>query len=85
MTVPSTFPAWLSKPGQPDAIVYDRNSYIGAAAQGYVYPTNAAGSPVVPRTVLTPTLTVAELTQNTEQDDGRPLGARSLGSRPTSG
>jgi hypothetical protein len=74
----------LSKPGQPDAIVYDRNGYNGAVQQGYVYPTTATGAPVVPKTVITPTLSIAEITQNTEQDDGRPIGARSLGSRPTS-
>jgi hypothetical protein len=33
--------------------------------------------------VVTSTLTIAELTQNNEQDDGRPIGARVLGSRPT--
>lgn len=85
MSIPTTFPAWLSKPGQPDALVLDRNSYIGAAAQGYAYPTSPAGAPVTPKTTVSPTITIVETTQNTEQDDGRPIGARSLGSRPTAG
>lgn len=59
------FPAWLSKPGAPDAIVYDQAGFNGAASQGYSYPTQAstaaslsspaitiaAGSNVTPSTV----------------------------------
>jgi hypothetical protein len=72
---PNSFPAWLSRPGQPDALVFNQAGYNAAAAQGYVYPT-AASRPVTPSQVVSPQLTIWQTTLNTEQDDGRPLGTR---------
>jgi len=60
------FPAWLSKPGSPDAFVKDAAGLAAALQQGYSYPTAAttaasasapvhtvvAGTPVTPRTVV---------------------------------
>jgi hypothetical protein len=81
---PTKFPAWLTKPDGSIAQVNDINSYTGAAQQGWVYPLQAqtartlngshivaAGTPITPSTALTPTVTLTQISNNKEQDDGR--------------
>jgi hypothetical protein len=81
---PTKFPAWLSKPDGSVAQVNDLNSYNGAAQQGWVFPTQAqtalspsgsrviaAGTPITPRTVITPTTTIMQASATREQDDER--------------
>jgi hypothetical protein len=83
LTTPTSFPAWLSRAGQPDALIFDATGYNTATAQGYIYPvaavataTAAAGQPVTPQLVVSPTLTIRPTSLNNEQDDGRPKSAR---------
>ncbi len=86
MPAPNSFPAWVSQPGQQDALVLDQNGYNAAVKQGYVYPVAsssgsaadstskrviAAGSVVTPTTTLSSTLKLARTKLNKEQDDGR--------------
>jgi hypothetical protein len=76
MAVPNSFPAWLSRPGQPDALVFNQAGYNAAAAQGYVYPTSVTGGPVTPRQAVSSQITISQLALNVEQDDGRLSSAR---------
>jgi hypothetical protein len=75
MAVPTSFPAWVSHPGLADAVVYDAVGYNAATAQGYVYP-GAAGHPVTPAQIVNANLTIRQASFTSEQDDGRPPGAR---------
>ncbi len=75
MAVPTKFPAMLQR-GSDVAKVDDLNSYIGAAAQGFVFPTSsAAGKPVTPSVVISSsgslTTTIKQVKLSNEQDDGR--------------
>lgn len=49
MTAPTTFPVWLSKPGEQDTLVLDLAGYNATVARGYgftaVTPTTAIAAP----------------------------------------
>ncbi len=81
MALPSSFPAWVSRPGFPDALVFDAVGYNAATAQGFVYPVNAAGQPITTSTAASAQLTTRQVSLNIEQDDGRPGLARGRGSQ----
>ncbi len=81
MALPGSFPAWLSSPGQPDAVIFDATGYNAATAQGYVYPVAtatananpfavAAGQPITPLKVVSAQLTITPVSLNLEQNDG---------------
>jgi hypothetical protein len=55
MATPTTFPAWLSKPGAQDTLVLDAAGFNAAIAQGYTFSdaTTAASLPAPPGVAVT--------------------------------
>lgn len=59
MTTPTTFPAWLSKPGNPDTFVTDINGYNAAVANGWSAPVAVTAGAASAGSTMTPTTAIA--------------------------